>query len=181
MRLITTPHKIAPRRIVTRYATAALRPTSAETVVSDIAFIAGPTMRNTNAAPGETPFAMRDAAIGIDAVEQTYIGNPTSAMTGIAIQSLPWNAFAKKLSGTSTVTIAEIASPMASGFATDPRSRLYACQNIALIPRDPAGASSAATISASSPPTADTTTPPTIPVSAAATGRATAKTGPIRA
>ena len=30
-------------------------------------------------------------------------------------------------------------------------------------------------------PTADTTTPPTMPVSAAATGRATANTGPIKA
>ena len=129
----------------------------------------------------DTPLAMSDAAIGIDAVEQTYIGKPTSAITGIAIQSLPWNASAKKLSGTSTVTSAETARPTASGFATDPRSRLYACQNIALIPRGPVGASSAATVSASSPPTADTTMPPMIPVSAAATGRATANTGPIRA
>ena len=129
--------------ITATYAAAALRPTSAATVVRDIAFIAGPTMRNTNAAPGETPLAMSEAAIGIDAVEQTYIGKPTSAITGIAIQSLPWNASAKKLSGTSTVTSAEMASPTASGFATEPRSRLYACQNIAFIPRDPADASSA--------------------------------------
>ena len=175
------PQRIAPTMITVTYAAAALRPNSAETVVSDIAFIAGPTIRNTNAAPGETPFATSDAAIGIDAVEQTYIGKPTSAITGIAIQSLPWKASAKKLSGTNTVTSAEIARPMASGFATEPSRRRYACQKIALIPREPAGASSTAADSASSPPTAATTTPPTMPVSAAAIGRATAKTGPIRA
>ena len=115
------PQRIAPTMITETYAAAALRPTSAATVVSDIAFIAGPTIRKTNAAPGETPFATSDAAIGMDAVEQTYIGKPTSAITGIAIQSLPWNASAKKLSGTSTVTSAETASPTASGFATEPR------------------------------------------------------------
>ena len=75
--------------ITATYAAAALRPTSAATVVRDIAFIAGPTIRNTNAAPGETPFATSDAAIGMDAVEQTYIGKPTSAITGIAINFVP--------------------------------------------------------------------------------------------
>ena len=82
--------------MVATYAAAALRPMSAATVVTDIAFMAGPTMRNTNAAPGETPFRMSDAAIGMDAVEQTYIGKPMIAIAGIASQSLPPNASAKK-------------------------------------------------------------------------------------
>ena len=63
MKLIAMPQRIAPAMITATYAAAALRPTSAATVVSDIAFIAGPTIRNTNAAPGETPFATSDAAI----------------------------------------------------------------------------------------------------------------------
>ena len=39
---------------------------------------------------------MSDAAIGMDAVEQTYIGKPMIAIAGIASQSLPPNASAKK-------------------------------------------------------------------------------------
>ena len=96
---------------------------SAATVVTDTAFIAGPTIRKTNAAPGETPLSISDAAMGMDAVEHTYIGSPTSAIAGIASQSRPPNASAKKPSGTRTVTSAETARPAASGLATEPRSR----------------------------------------------------------
>ena len=115
--------------IVATYAAAALRPIRDATVVTDIAFMAGPTIRNTNAAPGETPFNMRDAAIGMDAVEHTYIGKPIIAIAGIASQSLPPNASAKKPSGTRTVTSADTARPTASGLTTEPRSRLYACHS----------------------------------------------------
>ena len=69
------PQSIAPAIIVATYAAAALRPMSDATVVTDIAFIAGPTIRNTNAAPGETPFRMSDAAIGIDAVTAATISS----------------------------------------------------------------------------------------------------------
>ena len=34
-------------------------------------FVAGPTSRNTNAAPGESPFIMSAAAIGVDAEAHT--------------------------------------------------------------------------------------------------------------
>ena len=42
-----------------------------QTVVIVAAFVAGPVMRNTSAAPGETPFIMSAAAIGTDAVAHT--------------------------------------------------------------------------------------------------------------
>ena len=45
------------------------------------AFVAGPAIRNTNTAPGETPFMKRTNAIGIDAVAQTYKGRETMSIT----------------------------------------------------------------------------------------------------
>ena len=38
------------------------------------AFVAGPAIRNTSAAPGDIPFSKSTAAIGTDAVAQTYNG-----------------------------------------------------------------------------------------------------------
>ena len=35
-------------------------------------FVAGPAKRKTNAAPGEMPFIMSDAAMGVDADAHTY-------------------------------------------------------------------------------------------------------------
>ena len=43
-------------------------------------FVAGPAERKTKAAPAETPESMSPAAIGRDAVAQTYIGT-AMAMT----------------------------------------------------------------------------------------------------
>ena len=37
-------------------------------------FVAGPADRNTKAAPGDTPANISPAAIGSEAVAQTYIG-----------------------------------------------------------------------------------------------------------
>lgn len=37
-------------------------------------FVAGPALKNTNAAPALTPESISAAAIGSDAVAQTYIG-----------------------------------------------------------------------------------------------------------
>jgi len=41
------------------------------TVATVAALVAGPVMRKTKAAPGETPFAIRAAAMGTEAVAQT--------------------------------------------------------------------------------------------------------------
>ena len=43
-------------------------------IAIDEAFVAGPAIRNTNAAPGDIPFAISATAIGIDAVAHTYNG-----------------------------------------------------------------------------------------------------------
>ena len=107
------PQAMAPKAMTSAYAAVARTPISLETVASEAALIAGPTIRNTNAAPGVRPFATRDAAIGIDAVEQTYMGNPTSTIADIASQSLPPKAVAKKSAGTQTVMTAETARPQA--------------------------------------------------------------------
>ncbi len=156
---------------------------SAATVVIESAFTAGPTIKNTNAAPAETPLPISDAAIGIAAVEHTYIGNPTSASTGIASHSRPRKNSAKKLSGTSTVTSAETASPTASGFTTAPSSRTYPCRSTSPSPFPPVPSSAPASCASSGIPRviASTTPPPASPVSSAASGRHTANTGPINA
>ena len=52
------------------------------------ALVAGPVIRNTRAAPGETPFAIRAAATGTDAVAHTYIGMPKSSIAIIETKVL---------------------------------------------------------------------------------------------
>jgi len=42
------------------------------------ALVAGPAIRNANAAPGEAPMCMKPAAIGTDAVAHTYTGTPAA-------------------------------------------------------------------------------------------------------
>ena len=46
--------------------------------------VAGPDNRNTRAAPGLTPFKIRAAAIGVEAVAQIYRGMPTASMISMA-------------------------------------------------------------------------------------------------
>ena len=82
------------------HAAVARCPTNPPPVVTATRFIAGPTIKKTNAAPAESPFHISDAAIGIAAVEHTYIGIPTAAISGNNTQSLPPSVPAKKSSGT---------------------------------------------------------------------------------
>ena len=103
--------------------------------------MAGPTIRKTKAAPGVRPLAIREAAIGIDAVEQTYIGNPIRTIVGIASQSFPPKAVAKKFAGTSAVTMAEIIRPTASGRTTSPSSSPNPVRRIRTTTFVPCGAS----------------------------------------
>lgn len=44
------------------------------------ALVAGPARRKTRAAPGFKPLRIRAAAIGVEAVAQTYIGIPAQSM-----------------------------------------------------------------------------------------------------
>ena len=78
------PKRIEPMKITATYANVARLPMRDAIVAIDTALMAGPVIRNTNAAPGEIPFIISAVAIGIAAVEQMYIGNPISAIIGIA-------------------------------------------------------------------------------------------------
>ena len=52
--------------------------------VKEAIFVAGPTNKNTSAAPGLTPFKIKAAAIGVDAVAQIYNGTPTISISSMA-------------------------------------------------------------------------------------------------
>ena len=84
IRFTTAPDRIEPMTITATYAKVARLPISEAIVAIDTALMAGPVIRKTKAAPGDRPFIISAAAIGIAAVEQMYIGNPISAMIGIA-------------------------------------------------------------------------------------------------
>jgi hypothetical protein len=84
IRFTTAPARMDPRKITAIYANVARLPMRDAIVVIDTALMAGPVIRNTNAAPGDRPFIISAVAIGIAAVEQMYIGNPMSAIIGIA-------------------------------------------------------------------------------------------------
>ena len=93
-----------------RYATSARFPSRLRTTRIVATFVAGPASRNTSAAPGSRPFAIIAAAMGVDAVAQTYSGTPATSIPSIAAQpvrSVP----AKKSSGTATTIAAESAKP----------------------------------------------------------------------
>ena len=49
---------------------------------------AGPAIRRTNAAPGERPFNIKAAAIGMEPVAQTYIGTETASTISIVSKGL---------------------------------------------------------------------------------------------
>ena len=84
IRFTTAPARMDPRKITAIYANVARLPMRDAIVVIDTALMAGPVIRNTNAAPGDRPFIIIAVAIGMAAVEQIYIGNPMSAIIGIA-------------------------------------------------------------------------------------------------
>ena len=62
----------------------ALFPKIPKSTVNDVILVAGPTRRNTRAAPGLTPLRIIAAAIGVEAVAQIYRGIPTANMRSIA-------------------------------------------------------------------------------------------------
>ena len=83
-------------------------------------FVAGPAERNTKAAPAETPESISPAAIGRDAVAQTYIG--TAMMITIRYESQVYSlSISERFSGIATVMSAPRRSPQKSGFAISPR------------------------------------------------------------
>ena len=56
--------------------TVAQKPIIRRTTAIDAMFVAGPTIRKTSIAPGETPAASSTAARGVDEVAHTYSGSP---------------------------------------------------------------------------------------------------------
>jgi len=66
------------------------------------------------AAPGVKPFKISAAAIGTDAVAQTYIGIPTTIITAIAKNQVP-NFSAKNPCGSTAEIPDAVASPKSRG------------------------------------------------------------------
>ena len=81
-----------------KYEATARLPSSLATTPKVAIFVAGPANINTNTAPGETPDNNKPAAMGVDAVAQTYIGIEIKITTIMAKMPLPH--WLKKLIGT---------------------------------------------------------------------------------
>jgi hypothetical protein len=85
--LSNRPNPIALAAIVVRKISVVRRPRTFHRVVNVAAFVAGPAMRKAKTAPNDTPTCSSPAAIGTDAVAQTYIGIPAAIM--IRIDTIP--------------------------------------------------------------------------------------------
>ena len=64
-------------------------PSTPVKTVKEAKLVAGPANRNTRAAPGLTPFRIRAAAMGVEAVAQIYSGIPTASMISMAGSPAP--------------------------------------------------------------------------------------------
>lgn len=118
------PNAIAPIIIDARYIMAGLRPNSRDISVNDAKLAAGPAIRSTRAVPGERPFIIKDKAIGMEPVAQTYIGIAiirTAIIENIGL--LPTTE--KKSAGTYTVISAAIISPPVSHPPMLPTRSMY--------------------------------------------------------
>ena len=76
----TIPATSAQAITVTRYSVIRRLPKCFLKMPSVPILVAGPASRNTRAAPGDMPATSRPAAIGVEAVAQTYIGMPITAI-----------------------------------------------------------------------------------------------------
>jgi hypothetical protein len=101
------------------------RPRVFQMVASPAAFVAGPVIRKTSAAPGLSPLRISAAATGTEADAQTYSGIPNSIIKSVAGMPLPRRS-AKNPSGTTAEIIAATTSPtnrdlpMSLGSVTNP-------------------------------------------------------------
>lgn len=80
-----SPKVTAQAATVAIYKNAVFLPSTERIVVKAAAFVAGPVIRKTRATPGLAPFAINAAAMGTEAVAQTYTGIPRSIITSIAM------------------------------------------------------------------------------------------------
>ena len=80
--------------------------------------VAGPTSRNTSAAPGDSPLAMSAAAMGVEALAQRYNGRPTTIMASMGMIPEPQpSTSSKKLSGRSPARMPVNSMPIRSDMA----------------------------------------------------------------
>ena len=74
-------------------------------------FVAGPAISRTSAAPGDMPFSISAAAIGIDPVAQRYMGTEKSSTSNMFFIGV--SAYcSKKVVGTKTVISPAITNPI---------------------------------------------------------------------
>lgn len=59
-------------------------PSTVDSINMEAIFVTGPVNKKTNALPNDRPLVISDRAIGIEAVEQIYIGSPTKTIASIA-------------------------------------------------------------------------------------------------
>ena len=83
----------------------------------DEALVAGPAIKNINAAPGVMPLAISTTAIGIDAVAQTYIGSDTASIIVYWIKLLEEKCSAINWGGIKIAIAAATTSPCVRGIA----------------------------------------------------------------
>ncbi len=83
MKSITRPKAIAQTETEAMYTTNVFFPRVFAKIVKEATFVTGPANKKTKAAPGEIPFIIRETAIGMDAVEHTYIGIPITNIISI--------------------------------------------------------------------------------------------------
>ena len=107
--------------IIERYMTRALVLNIFFTIFIVAAFVAGPAIRKTSAAPGFKPFSISAAAIGVDDVAHTYIGIPANSIISM---DKNWCSFERVVipSGKKKVMIPAIKIPTIKGLAISDKS-----------------------------------------------------------
>ncbi len=84
-----TPNIAAPPMMEIKYDVSVFLPNTFPITVMVAAFVAGPAIRNTMAAPGESPFMSKTAAMGTDPVAHTYNGIDARSTMNMLRYSLP--------------------------------------------------------------------------------------------
>ncbi len=156
--------------------------------------MAGPVIRKTSAAPGVSPLAIKTAAIGTEAVAQTYTGIPRSIMTTIAKNPVPSFSAKKSLGMAADMSPASkrprnIAFPMSLGSVMKPYLSASSSLRLVFLHGQPGSVQCvcgvvelflAGSISEGCLSKSCTLIPPIRPVMKVTSGRKIAKIGPNR-
>ena len=151
--------------------------------------VAGPTSRNTRAAPGESPLAIIAAAMGVEELAQRYSGRPTTIIASMGMIPDPHPSTSmKKSSGRSPTRTPVSNSPTTSDSAMSSSTELKPYSREWRKRRAPSGAappgapvssqeSSGARVSSREPPDA----PASAPASSLGVGPAASSLTPMEA